>query len=267
MKSNEFLKPVWQVKKLIVCNVIAFCLLVLWAIPVVYQLGMAMDTAFFRWVNGSLAYHPVWAALWGVASMRYFDLLVAMVLGLLLICGTWLYNPNQVRQAFFALVVLMVVQVVIRVIFTKLIHAVDWQHASPSMVVEDAFRLSKHFPEWEQRFELKDRSSRSFPGDHASVLLIWALFLSQFASKFKHYALIWGVAILFMMPRLVAGAHWASDDYIGGLFLALVALGWGLFTPLAAKASRFLVRVTKPLFRLLQKIPLVNRFNIVRYPE
>ena len=66
--------------------------------------------------------------------------------------------------------------VVIRALFSKLTAAMGWQHNSPSMVFEDAIHLSDFFPGLEKTWELKDRSSQSFPGDHASVLLIWALF-------------------------------------------------------------------------------------------
>ncbi|MDF5977935.1 phosphatase PAP2 family protein [Pseudomonas aeruginosa] len=114
------------------------------------------------------------------------------------------------------------------------------------------------------RVEIKDRSKRSFPGDHASVLLVWALFMSLFARRAGQFLLIWTLAVLFMMPRLVAGAHWGQDDYIGGLQMALLALAWGCYTPLAAKASGWLVQVTEPLFRLLAKLPLIGRLGVVR---
>ncbi|WP_121333874.1 phosphatase PAP2 family protein, partial [Pseudomonas aeruginosa] len=113
-------------------------------------------------------------------------------------------------------------------------------------------------------WEIKDRSKRSFPGDHASVLLVWALFMSLFARRAGQFLLIWTLAVLFMMPRLVAGAHWGQDDYIGGLQMALLALAWGCYTPLAAKASGWLVQVTEPLFRLLAKLPLIGRLGVVR---
>jgi membrane-associated phospholipid phosphatase len=111
---------------------------------------------------------------------------------------------------------------------------------------------------------LKDRSSQSFPGDHASVLLIWALFMSLFSRRLAQHLVIWALALLFMLPRLVAGAHWGQDDYIGGLLMALLALGWSCHTPLAAKASAALVRWTAPLFGLLGKLPLVGRMSVMR---
>ncbi|WP_440447180.1 phosphatase PAP2 family protein, partial [Pseudomonas aeruginosa] len=81
------------------------------------------------------------------------------------------------------------------------------------------------------------RSRRSSPGAPAWVLLVWALFMSLFARRAGQFLLIWALAVLFMLPRLVAGAHWGQDDYIGGLQMALLALAWGCYTPLAAKAS------------------------------
>jgi len=75
---------------------------------------------------------------------------------------------------------------------------------------------------------------------------------------------IWGLALVFMMPRLVAGAHWGQDDYIGGGLVALLALGWGYYTPFAAKVSGGLLRVTAPVFGLLQHMPLISRLSVVR---
>jgi membrane-associated phospholipid phosphatase len=66
-----------------------------------------------------------------------------------------------------------------------------------------------------------------------------------------------------MLPRLVAGAHWGQDDYIGGVLIAVWALGWGYYTPFAAHASRWLVRITEPGFRLLQSVPGVRTLSII----
>jgi membrane-associated phospholipid phosphatase len=139
-----------------------------------------------------------------------------------------------------------------------------WQHSSPSMVIGGAVQMSDYFPGLEKTWELKDRSSQSFPGDHASVLLIWGMFMTVFARNIGQVLVIWGLALLFMMPRLVAGAHWGQDDYIGGVLLALLALGWGYYTPFAAKVSGALLRVTAPVFGLLGKLPVIGRLSVIR---
>lgn len=132
------------------------------------------------------------------------------------------------------------------------------------MIFDDVVHLSDYYPNLEAAWELKDRSSKSFPGDHASVLLIWALFMSVFSRRLVQFLVIWGLAVLFMLPRLVAGAHWGQDDYIGGLLMAVLALGWSYYTPLAAKGSEALMRWTAPLFNLLARLPLVGRLAVLR---
>ncbi|SPO58689.1 Phosphoesterase PA-phosphatase-like protein (fragment) [Pseudomonas inefficax] len=132
------------------------------------------------------------------------------------------------------------------------------------MMFDEVVHLSDYYPDLEAAWELKDRSSKSFPGDHASVLLVWALFMSVFSRRLVQYLVVWGLAVLFMLPRLVAGAHWGQDDYIGGLLMAVLALGWSCYTPLAAKGSAVLLRWTAPLFNLLARLPLVGRMAVTR---
>jgi membrane-associated phospholipid phosphatase len=84
-----------------------------------------------------------------------------------------------------------------------------------------------------------------------------------FSRTFVQRLVIWALCLLFMMPRLVAGAHWGQDDYIGGVMIALLALGWGYYTPFAAVATNFWLKVTAPIFRLLERLPLLNRMSVV----
>jgi len=169
-----------------------------------------------------------------------------------------------VRQAFFGFLGILLLLLFIRMLFSKLAAQMGWQHSSPSMVISGAIHMSDYFPGLEKTWELKDRSSQSFPGDHASVLLIWGMFMTVFAKRIGQVLVIWGLALLFMMPRLVAGAHWGQDDYIGGVLLALLALGWGYYTPFAAMVSGALLRVTAPIFGLLSQLPVIGRLSVMR---
>jgi membrane-associated phospholipid phosphatase len=107
------------------------------------------------------------------------------------------------------------------------------------LVVEGAARLSELVPGWAERWDMQDSATRSVPGDHASALLIWAMFISLLARNWR-LLLAWTMAAVFMLPRLMAGAHWGSDAVVGGLFLALLGLVWPCFTPFACKASEWL---------------------------
>jgi len=39
------------------------------------------------------------------------------------------------------------------------------------------------------------------------------------------------IAVLFSLPRIMAGAHWFTDVAVGSLSVVLVGLSWWLITP------------------------------------
>jgi len=227
-------------------------------------LCLTFDEWLFHSLNAPLADNTTWRYIWTVGSLRPFDIVVGLILLAVLIRGDWVFKAAQVRQAFFGFLVTLLLLVVIRALFSKWVDAAGWQHNSPSMMFDDVVHLSDYYPNLEKAWELKDRSSKSFPGDHASVLLVWALFMSVFSRRLGQFLVIWGLAVLFMLPRLVAGAHWGQDDYIGGLLMAVLALGWSYYTPLAAKGSEALMRWTAPVFSIAAKLPLVGRLAVIR---
>ncbi|SDV07498.1 hypothetical protein SAMN05216202_4349 [Pseudomonas mucidolens] len=154
-----------------------------------------------------------------------------MILLRLLIRGNGVFKAVQVRQAFFGFQAILLLLLFIRLLFSKLAAHMGWQHSSPSMVISGAIQMSDDFPGLEKTWELKDRSSQSFPADHASVLLIWGMFMSVFAKRIGQFVVIWGLELLFMMPRLAAGAQRlvviaaaAKLEQVPPLFLAGLAV-------------------------------------------
>ncbi|KTC35037.1 phosphoesterase, partial [Pseudomonas sp. ABAC21] len=228
MNNPGLFQAKWNLRRWALCNLLAIGLLCFWLWPTGQMLCVFFDEWLFHLLNDPLATSATWLHVWAVASLRPFDAVVGLILLALLVRGDWVFKAVQVRQAFFGFLGILLLLLFIRMLFSKL--AV-----------------------------LKDRSSQSFPGDHASVLLIWGMFMTVFARSIGQVLVIWGLALLFMMPRLVAGAHWGQDDYIGGVLLALLALGWGYYTPFAAKVSGALLRVTAPIFGLLGKLPVIGR--------
>jgi membrane-associated phospholipid phosphatase len=253
----------WRPLPLFITHLLAGLLLLSWLWPTSRPLWNAIDHATFQLLNGSLGQQAWWDWLWALASIRVFDILVGALLLTLLIRRDWLFAQHQLRPALFTFVALLLVLLVIRVLVTKLAGHFGWQHASPSLEIAGAYHLSDHFPLLEQIFELKDRSSRSFPGDHASVLLIWGLFMALFA-RGGRLALVLGITLLFMLPRLVAGAHWLSDDFVGGLLIALLAIGWGYFTPLGAHIAALLQWLARTPMQLAARLPLLRQLAVLR---
>ncbi|KTC62748.1 phosphoesterase [Pseudomonas fluorescens ABAC62] len=264
MNNPGLFQAKWNLRRWALCNLIAIALLCFWLWPTGQMLCVIFDEWLFHLLNDPLATSATWLHICAVASLRPFDAVVGVILLALLIRGEWVFRAVQVREALFGFVGILLLLLFIRMLFSKLAALMGWQHSSPSMLIPGAIQMSDYFPGLEKTWELKDRSSQSFPGDHASVLLIWGMFMTVFARHARQVLVIWGLALLFMMPRLVAGAHWGQDDYIGGVLLALLALGWGYYTPFAAVVSRALLRATAPVFGLLGRLPVIRQMSVVR---
>lgn len=261
-------KPItagWQLKPFIIYQLIAVLILCSWLWNPTRALWNFADDQLFLLLNQPLENHGWWAWIWAVGSLRPMDIAVGLVMLAFLLRGNFIFPAQQVQRALFMFISVLFLLLVMRTLFSEIIKLLDWQRASPSLVFADAVRLSELFPHW-QSWQPKDSSSTSFPGDHASVMLLWALFLSFFARGWS-LVMIWLFATIGMLPRLVAGAHWGSDDFVGGLFLALVAIAWGCYTPYAHRCSDALMRLLAPLFRWVARISPLNRLSILKTPS
>jgi len=256
----------WRLPGLVACNLAALMLFASWRWPRTKLIWDGLDAAAFQLLNAPLAGNALWAQLWGVCNMRPVDLGFGLVMLAILIKGNFIFPATRVRQALYAFVAVLALLLLIRVgPLNELVKAMHWQRASPSLTVEGAVRLTVLFPDWVKTWHMKDSSGVSFPGDHASILLLWAIFLSSVARGWRLWV-IWGLALLFMLPRLVSGAHWLSDVLVGGVFLALLAVGWGFCTPYAATASALMERLFAPVVRLLGKLPGLRRLSLFSSP-
>nr|WP_298141528.1 phosphatase PAP2 family protein [uncultured Pseudomonas sp.] len=259
---STFLNTQWRLRPLLACHLVAVALLLSWLWQPTRQLWDQFDLQLFSLLNQPVHAKGLWAHIWAIGSMRPVDLGVGVVMLAVLLKAGLVFTGAQVRRALFAFLAVLLLLLLIRVGFSDLVKVMDWQRPSASLVVEDCARLTQLFPEWEERWDMKDSATRSFPGDHASVLLIWAMFLSFFARGWR-LLLVWAMASLFMLPRLVAGAHWGSDAFVGGVLLSLLALAWGCFTPFAWRASEWLEKVTLPLTQRLASLPVLGWFSLI----
>ncbi len=256
----------WHARNFIILQLASFLLLLSWAMPATKALWHALDVPVFRLLNGSLGHLPAWDFLWALLSTRVADLLAALVMLCSLIFGGIIFDRHQVLRALLTFMALLVFTLIVRTLFTRAVDAAGLQHASPSVFLGDGFSLSAAFPWMEEVMEIKDRSSRSFPGDHASVLLLWTVFLSLFA-RGKRLLLVWLAGIFLILPRLVAGAHWLSDNLVGGGFVVMQTLAWGYYTAAGRPVYRLLHAAAIPFVRLARHIPGINRLAIIRLEQ
>lgn len=256
----------WRPRTFFALQLTSFMLLASWLLPTGKALWFAVDVPVFRLLNGSLGHLAGWDLLWALLSTRLADLLAAAVMLCSFLWGGLIFERHMLRRALLSFLALLLVTLIVRTLFTRLISAAGLQHASPSVFLGDGFSLSAAFPWIEQVLEIKDRSSRSFPGDHASVLLLWIAFLALFA-RGKKLLLVCLVGTLFMLPRLVAGAHWLSDNLVGGGFVVLQTLAWGYYTAAGTLVYRFLQLLLTPCFQVARYIPGLNQLAIVNIEQ
>jgi membrane-associated phospholipid phosphatase len=64
------------------------------------------------------------------------------------------------------------------------------------------------------------------------MLLIFTGFMLRYFGK-KAFAIAVIIFLIFIMPRMMIGAHWFTDIFVGSLSIALVGLPWVLLTPLS----------------------------------
>jgi membrane-associated phospholipid phosphatase len=261
--GDAFLPAAWRPVALVACHAIALAVLASWIWVPARAAWDALDAAFFHAVNGSLAGGGAWARAMALANMRLADAFVAVVMLAFLLREGWIFRRPRVRPALYAMLALLALLLAIREgVFAELVRAMHWQRESPSLTLQGAVRLGRMFPGLDHAVHIKDSSSRSFPGDHASVVFLWAAFLWRSASVGKR-ALVAGLAALFVLPRLVGGAHYLSDVLVGGVVLALLAYGWGLCTPYASRAAALLDRLARPAMRKLAKVPGLGRLSVM----
>ncbi len=262
-ESSQLAQARWCWRELIICNVIAFLLMASWLWQPTRQLWDAFDGWLFHFLNAPLANHPIWATIWAIGNMRPVDAAIGLVMLVTIIKGDFIFSGAQVRRALYAFLALLLLMLLIRIaLFDQVLKLLQWKRASPSLVVDGAVRLTTLFPGWEQQWALKDSSEQCFPGDHASVLFIWTAMLLYFA-RGKALFFVWLLTILYALPRLIAGAHWGSDVFVGGAFLSLMAFGWGFYTPYVARAQYLLERLTAPIIKLLSKLPVLNKLSFI----
>lgn len=209
-----------------VCNLLAFLLLLSWLIPAVRIHWDNLDAQIFYYLNGWVAHNRVAQIFWAITNVRVFDLIPFFIMLFSIMVADGFIAKNKIKNASLMFVVLLAVLILIRFIIAKYVGV---NRNSPSVVLQPVYLLR----DLVTFIPSKDTASDSFPGDHAAIIFAWLGFIFLYGknNRCKFIAVI--IAAFFTMPRLVAGAHWFTDDFVGGLFVALVALAWVFFTPFA----------------------------------
>jgi len=196
--------------------------------PPTFTLWQSFDTAIFKFLNQSLEGHP-WAQLfWAAVNHKKADLVEDGVFLLFFILAI-LAAPKEKRMrkaAEFIFCILLAASVIYFVNRIFLRSHILIPRESPSLAVTPCIRLSQEIP-W---MVIKDETVACFPGDHATTLLLFAVLYTFYAGRKLGIAASL-YALFRILPRLIVGAHWASDVIVGSGCLVLLFLSLALCTP------------------------------------
>lgn len=253
----------WRPQAFFLFQLAAFVLLLSWIFPQQASLWQWLDIPFFHFINGSLGHWQPWDLLWALLSTRLSDILALCAMLWLMLRRDLVFSPEKMRTAFVSFVTLLFFMLLIRIGFSSFIAMLDLKRGSPNHLLDSGYRLSSCYPQFGRFLSVKDSAASSFPGDHATVLMLWMLFMSFYA-RGKKLLLCLCIGLLFMAPRLIAGAHWLSDNIVGGGFIVLQATAWFYFTALGRLLYRLFFQLARPCFYLLEKTPLLNKMTIAK---
>ncbi len=169
-----------------------------------------------------------WQGFWAFLNIRILDALPALLIMAVLFYSVWgLKRQLQIRGCGLIATLALIVATV-PFLNSAIVHGwLEYHRQSPSLALEDFVRLRDLVP----GLSFKDQSNFSFPGDHAFILFCFMIFFTYFGKK--RLVVISGlIACFFILPRIVSGAHWATDAVVGGLGPALIATSLMYATPL-----------------------------------
>lgn len=192
-----------------------------------------LDTKIFYYFNDRLTPGSRFTTLVAYTNMRIFDAVSFVAMGLL-----YLHYFRQRDNAGKRMLICVGLCMLLTGIVIK--HCggfIPITHPSPTYTYEDVNRVSKMVD-----FATKDADRNSFPGDHGMMLMVFAAYMARYFGRraFTAAALI---VIVFAMPRILSGAHWFSDVYMGSLAIACMTVSWILLTPASDRCAEILEKL------------------------
>ncbi len=225
----------WNRKKLLLCHFIIAAMVITFFFPPTRILWDAVDINLFKALNGTLVGNPTWQTFWAICNHKYFDWWHDVAL--LGFFFAAIYSvPKEERAkklSQFVFVVCCIGSIVLFINRKLFCNYLDIVRLSPSLAIEDSFRLSKEIT-W---MKIKDASHKSFPGDHATTAVLFAASYAFYSNR-KLAIIGWIYGIFMCLPRLIIGAHWFSDIVLGSGSIALLFLSWAFYSPIGEKVTQ-----------------------------
>lgn len=180
-----------------------------------------LDRAIFYYFNSRLVPGSWFTSFVAYTNVRIFDAVSFVAMGCLYLCYFQRRDNAGKRMLFSVGLCMLLTGIVIK----QCSGLVPITHPSPTYTFEGVNRVSKMVD-----FVTKDADRNSFPGDHGMMLMVFAAYMARYFGK-RAFAFAALIAVVFAMPRILSGAHWFSDIYMGSLSIACMKVSWVLLTP------------------------------------
>lgn len=211
-------------KTFIILHCTAVILLVSWFFPPTRAAWDLIDQSLFYFLNGSLDSSPTVQAFWALANHKITDIVSAILMGIIFLVCVKSYHKKVVPILLYSFCVIVGTALITKFFAEPAFAELIGKRISPSLTLEPVTFLSQNI-DW---ISVKDGSKDSFPGDHTAVLAVWAGLLISFTGRKMAWVAI-PYVVLFSLPRLVSGAHWATDDLVGSVSIACIVLAWSRY--------------------------------------
>ncbi|MFC0338275.1 lipid-A kinase [Kushneria avicenniae] len=211
-----------HLKRILYCNLAGIALFASW---LWFSVWLVLDDDIFWFFNQFItSAHPVWVNFLAVVNTRYFD--AASFVMLLAILG-WAVHLDRRPGRFWRWLGVSVTMLITAGLLALATNKLPYGHPSPTLSLDHVNFLTDVVS-----FDTKDAAKNSFPGDHGLMLMVFTAFILRFGDRRPAVLSAIMIAVL-SAPRVMAGAHWLQDVYMGSLAIALVVLPWVLCTPIA----------------------------------
>ncbi len=241
-------------KRFFIYHAIILLLFVSWFFPPTEYLWESLDIASFHFFNSILEESISMQIFWGLANVRITDLFGALFIVIFFLMYTF-EEGRETAKLRLAQFLYLCIWGEIGILVAKegvycFLKWIGHLRHSPSLVLNCPVKISEMIP-W---LKVKDFSYSSFPGDHALIVLQWSAFVFFFCGmRYGFLALI--SSTFFILPRIMAGAHWMTDTLIGSTSCVLVIIAWATCTPIYPWLMPRLLRFTSRIVDYFSKTP------------
>ena len=216
-----------NLKWIIICNILGVLLFGSWYITQFSGFWFEIDKAIFYVFNEQLTLSRAFMYFVAFINLRAFDI-VAFVAMLGIFYSYYRKSNVEGKRWLFCVGVAMLLSAIVMKQFDRML---EFDRASASIYFEQLYH-NVNFVSELSGWPSKDRSASSFPGDHGMMLLIFVVFMWKYMGKAAFYKAL-AVFVIFSFPRIMGGAHWFTDVFVGSMSFALVILSWILLSPAA----------------------------------